>query len=62
MSWQNAPRVTPTKQPTPKSSSWKTAPKVKAERLRIISEDGIGAAAKYINDLKISGKLPANYA
>jgi hypothetical protein len=32
MSWQNAPRVTPTKQPTPKSSSWKTAPKVKAER------------------------------
>lgn len=32
MSWQNAPRVTPTKQPAPKSSSWKTAPKVKAER------------------------------
>ena len=32
MSWQNAPRVTPTKQQTPKSSSWKTAPKVKAER------------------------------
>ena len=39
-----------------------TIAKVKAERLRIISEDGIGAAAKYINDLKISGKLPANYA
>ena len=32
MSWQNAPRVTPTKPPPPKSSSWKTAPKVKAER------------------------------
>lgn len=32
MSWQNAPSVTPTKQQTPKSSSWKTAPKVKAER------------------------------
>ena len=32
MSWQDAPRVTPTKQNTPKSSSWKTAPKVKAER------------------------------
>jgi hypothetical protein len=32
MSWQDAPKVTPTKQQTPKSSSWKTAPKVKAER------------------------------
>lgn len=32
MSWQNAPRVTPTKQPTSKSSSWKTAPEVKSER------------------------------
>ena len=32
MSWQDAPRVTPTKQNTPKSSSWKTAPKIKDER------------------------------
>jgi len=32
MSWQDAPKVTPTRQQTPKSSSWKTAPKVKAER------------------------------
>jgi hypothetical protein len=32
MSWQDAPKVTPTRQQTPKSSSWKTAPKVKVER------------------------------
>ena len=32
MSWQDAPKVTPTRQQTPKSSSWKTSPKVKAER------------------------------
>jgi hypothetical protein len=32
MSWQDAPKVTPTRQQTPKSSSWKTAPKIKSER------------------------------
>lgn len=32
MSWQNAPRVTPTKPAKPKSSSWKAAPKVRNER------------------------------
>jgi len=32
MGWQDAPKVTQTRQGTPKSSSWKTAPKVERER------------------------------
>ena len=49
MSWQDAPKVTPTKQQTPKSSSWKTAPKVKAERSLI------DTAAEAVQNIPSSG-------
>lgn len=39
-----------------------TVDQVKQERLRLISSEGIGAAAKYIHDLRVAGKLPSGYA